>query len=73
LENGGNPSICGGLYTYAMEEYGKNLLLKGCSESNGYVSIDQKWFGGRGSHDLKIKQAFSVLPLECKILSVGAA
>jgi hypothetical protein len=39
LANGGNASICGGLYMYAVEEYGKLLLLKMYKPIGGKVRI----------------------------------
>ena len=69
LDNGGNEAICSGLYTYAVEEYGKVLLLKQCSPSDGKVKI--KYKNGFLNHDEKFKVAAEALPEECKILSSG--
>jgi AbiV family abortive infection protein len=67
LKNDGEAAICAGLYTYAVEEYGKLLMLSNCSIANGKVDIDEKaLFGGHGSHNLKFKAAIAKLPDECK-------
>lgn len=71
LDNGGNKSICGGLYTYALEEYGKSLLLKQCVPSNERVQIDPNWFKGPSAHNRKINYAIANLPSECKTLRRG--
>ena len=69
LENGGNEAICAGLYTYAVEEYGKFLLLKKCNPSNGKVKI--KYKNGFLNHDEKFQIATKALPEECLALSRG--
>jgi hypothetical protein len=39
LDKNGNEVLCAGLYTYAVEEYGKLLLLKKYQPVNGKVEI----------------------------------
>ena len=70
LESGGNEAICAGLYTYAVEEYGKLLLLRQYNASNGKVKIEFRDIFRR--HDKKFKVAIEALPPECTILHRGA-
>ena len=71
LENNGEEAISAGLYTYAVEEYGKLILLGEYNSLDGKVSIDYyALFGGRGSHNLKFEAAIRKLPDECKHLGV---
>jgi AbiV family abortive infection protein len=65
-----------GLYLYAIEEYGKAQLLKGCFTGNKKEYLVPAWiFGvkrppsGRTSHDEKIDKGFKNLPFVCKKLS----
>ena len=69
LDNGGNEAICAGLYTYAVEEYGKILLLKKCNISGGKVKI--KYRNGFRFHPKKFTLAANDLPRECKTLKRG--
>jgi AbiV family abortive infection protein len=66
LEGGGDQAICAGLYTYAIEEYGKLLLLKQYNPSDGKVKIEFRDIFRR--HDKKFKTAIENLPHECIIL-----
>jgi AbiV family abortive infection protein len=68
LENGGNEAICAGLYTYALEEYGKLLLLKQYSPSAGKVKI--KYKNEFLKHPPKFNVAIANLPPECLIIDV---
>ena len=75
LENNGEAAISAGLYTYAVEEYGKLMLLSKCNPLDGKVNIDYNaLFGGRGSHDLKFEAAIEDLKkqdTECTIITKG--
>ena len=70
LKNGGNPVIAAGLYMYAVEEYGKLLLLKNYSPSNGRVRI--RYRNEFRNHKAKFDMAIRNLPKECIILHEGA-
>ena len=71
LSSNGDVAICAGLYTYAVEEYGKLILLSGCILENGKVDINLKQlFYGRKSHDFKFEAALNKLPDECKHIGV---
>lgn len=66
--------ICAGIYTYAVEEYGKILFLSGLSplSPNNQIAInytDEKQ--GFLNHRHKIDLALNVLPHSCKLLSEG--
>jgi len=63
------PIICAGLYTHAVEEYGKLLLLQGYKPVNGFVEFeyDEEF----KDHTTKFKLALGKLPDECKRLSKG--
>jgi len=63
LDSGGNEAICAGLYSFAVEEYGKILLLKKCTQSCGKVKIKYKNEFRR--HDAKFDIAIKNLPDEC--------
>lgn len=66
LESGGDEAICAGLYTFAVEEYGKLLLLRQYNPSDGKVKIEfRDIFRG---HDKKFRKAIENLPRECKTL-----
>ena len=67
LNSEGNVAICLGLYTFAVEEYGKVLLLKKYTSSNGKVKIQYK--NGFRNHDTKFILAIKNLPSEC--ITVG--
>ncbi len=65
-----------GLYTFAVEEYGKALLLKDCLSrrkiSKKFV-VSKRIFGMNGtqSHKSKIQRAFKELPNECQNFQIG--
>lgn len=69
LDNGGNEAICAGLYTYAVEEYGKILLLQQYKPSSGKVKI--KYKNGFRNHVAKFSMAINNLPDECITLRQG--
>ena len=70
LDNGGHVTICAGLYTYAVEEYGKIVLLIKSRKIDGHVKVKYK----KGFRDPNTKFRFGVksLPKECKTLRIGA-
>ncbi len=73
LSNYGDVAICAGLYTYAVEEYGKLVLLGECLPKNGKVDIDYDLLFGkrkRKTHDSKFQAALNRLPDECKNIGV---
>ena len=70
LNNGGNETISAGLYTYAVEEYGKLLFLKRYSPRKGLVKI--KYKDEFRDHYEKFNIAVQNLPNECtKISRIG--
>lgn len=69
LHNGADESVCAGLYTYAIEEYGKLLLLKQYSPVNGKVQIEYRYHFR--NHEPKFEIAIRNLPKECTTLSKG--
>jgi len=62
--------IAAGLYTYAVEEYGKLSYLLGLTPNDGRVRIRYKEFFR--NHAMKFQTALSTLPRECLTLSEGA-
>jgi hypothetical protein len=69
LNNGGKEAVCAGLYTYAVEEYGKLLLLKKCDPSSGKVNIRYK--NGFIDHGEKFREAINQLPHKCTNLRMS--
>jgi AbiV family abortive infection protein len=63
LDYGGNEAICAGLYTYAVEEYGKLLLLSKYVPIDGKVKIRYRNIFRK--HDKKFETAIQNLPEEC--------
>jgi AbiV family abortive infection protein len=70
LSNDGNVAICAGLYSYAVEEYGKFLILDKYRIRKNKVNIQKILFKGRDSHDFKLEAAFRELPDECKYIGI---
>ena len=70
LKNNGDMRIVAGLYTFALEEYGKLLLLNQYKPSNGNVIV--KYRNEFRSHDAKFDIALKILPDECKVLRQGS-
>lgn len=68
-EPGGLLAVAGGLYTYAVEEYGKLLLLEGLPEKGGCASVPYAEIFRR--HGKKFKAAHGALPQECRRLGRG--
>ena len=61
LKNDGYEDFCAGLYTYALEEFGKYLLLKKCQSvvnDTKKIIIYRKEFA---DHDTKFKTVFDFL------------
>ena len=69
LNQGGDPTISAGIYTYAVEEYGKIVLLRESSRINGKIKV--KFRRGFKNHFKKIGLAVNQLPDECKFLRKG--
>lgn len=63
------PFICAALYTHAVEEYGKLLLLQSYQPINGKVEIDMGRFT---DHPYKFNLAIAKLPDNCKVLHEGS-
>lgn len=69
LDLGGNEAVCAGLYTFAVEEYGKLLLLRKYQPNGNKVTIkfDKEFL----NHRAKFREAINNLPKECVYLSKG--
>ena len=63
LQSEGHEAVCAGLYTFAVEEYGKLLLLKQYNLSDGKVKIEFRDNFRR--HESKFKKAIENLPYDC--------
>ncbi len=67
-------SICAGIYTYAVEEYGKILFLNDLRPTSTNPNLPiQYTTAGQGflNHRHKIGLAWDALPDSCKLLSEG--
>jgi hypothetical protein len=80
LQTPGYEDICAGIYTYAVEEYGKALYLKGLSSpssdsssSSNNNTINLQYKGAFLHHPTKFRQALDVLPDTCKRLYEGGS
>lgn len=62
------PYVAAGLYTFAVEEYGKIILLKSYSLESDNVMLD---YDQILRHPTKFEKALSKLPKECKIVNSG--
>ncbi len=72
LKNSTNFNHALGLYTFAIEEFGKAILLKDCwNDANDKQYVPKIIFGGRGTHPQKFERALENLPDECKKIMVG--
>jgi len=69
LDNGGDKAVCAGLYTYAVEEYGKLLCLKQYKPVSGKVKI--KYRSEFRFHPKKFSEAIQNLPKDCINLREG--
>lgn len=66
---GGNPTVSAGLYTFAVEEYGKYLYLKSLKPIDEKYHID--YSNEFTNHRKKFGRALSNLPDACKLLNLG--
>lgn len=64
----GEPTVSAGLYTFAVEEYGKYLYLKSLEPIDEKYHIDYDYFQ---KHPKKFEQALSNLPHECTLVRLG--
>lgn len=62
-------AVAGGLYTYAVEEYGKALLIESLPEKGGIISVPYREIFG--SHGKKFEAALKDLPVECSAIGAG--
>ena len=62
-------AVAGGLYTYALEEYGKAILLDALPEKGGAVSVPYREIFR--THRKKFDAAIDELPAECNTLRPG--
>ena len=69
LDNGGTVTICAGLFTYAVEEFGKIVLLRKSRKIDGHVRVNYK--KGFRDHNTKFRLAVKKLPNECTTLQIG--
>lgn len=66
--HGGHETVAVYLYTVAIEEFGKALLLKDAAKEHngsGPVTVPAAWFSGRDAHKIKFGRAHEALPDEC--------
>lgn len=72
IERGGNTHLSLGLFSFAIEEYGKSIMLSeiASSKQKEYF-IPTVLFTGKKSHDLKFNKALSSLPKECIYFDAG--
>jgi len=75
IDNSNNLDHALGLYTFAVEEFGKAVLLKEQIDNDSTIKkIPKEVFGiakkGTG-HNIKFKKAKEILPDECIILEIG--
>ena len=61
--------MCAGLYTHAVEEYGKLLYLQSLKPVNGKVKIE--YTSKFKNHKIKFPLALSKLPKKCTVLHSG--
>jgi len=64
------PHVAAGLYLFAIEEYGKALILEDYKDSNGKIEV--KYRDEFRNHNKKFEKAISVLPEKCKVLYKGS-
>lgn len=71
-ERGGNTTLALGLYSFAIEEYGRSLFFsKLLEKDHDNYSVPKVLFRGKKSHDLKFKKALATLPEECSRHHIG--
>lgn len=67
FQNKRNMNTVLGMYTLALEEFGKSLILQDhLSKPKQEYNIPLQVFGKGKSHELKIKRAFKELPEDCR-------
>lgn len=63
--HGGDETVAVYLYTVAIEELGKALLIDDLfakDGGDGNLEVPRKWFGGRTAHKEKFDRAYEILP-----------
>lgn len=74
IERGGNTYLSLGLFSFAIEEYGKSIMLSEIASSKQKeYSVPTVLFTGKKSHDHKFNKALSSLPKECTYFDSGVA
>jgi len=63
------PYLAAGLYTFAIEEYGKYLMLESITENDGKCKVNYKNFL---NHTKKFQKALEIIPEECKLIHKGS-
>jgi len=74
LENSSNLDHALGLYTFALEEFGKAVLLKEIiDDKTNPKQVPKEIFGSgkRSAHNIKFKKAIEILPKDCISIWVG--
>ncbi len=74
LENSSNLDHALGLYTFALEEFGKAVLLKEIiDDETNPKQVPKEIFGSgkRSAHNIKFKKAIEILPKDCISIWVG--
>jgi len=66
---GDHPHVAAGLYTYAIEEFGKYLYLRSLTSNDNNYEID--YFVEFRNHSKKFKRSLTHLPSECKLVHSG--
>jgi len=66
MKNKGNMRVALGLFSFAIEEYGKLLFFKDCIGKGDTCSVPRFVFSGKKSHNLKFEKALKNLPSNCK-------
>ena len=64
----GEPTVAAGLYTFAVEEYGKYLYLKSLEPIDKKYHVNYDYFQ---KHPKKFELALSNLPHECTLVRLG--
>lgn len=72
IERGGNSYLALGLFSFAIEEFGKVTMLSEIIESKQKeYSVPTVIFLGKNSHDLNFDKAMSILPKEYVNFEMG--
>ena len=64
------PHMAAGLYLFAIEEYGKALILEDYEDSNGKIEVKYRY--EFRNHNKKFEKALTNLPKKCKLLYKGS-